>query len=140
MARRWSTTSIIKLLQSMHSNVRLSPSEPTASISKSHIRESQLSHLGSSNRRRCGISLRVVRMTSPLRPTFPPQVRCSAWWQSRVGLKSNIGVPDVRSGSKADVRTAISDVRFTPDSDRKSGHASNGQVRFTPKSRPVRRN
>jgi hypothetical protein len=61
-------------LQSMHSNVRLSPSGPAGSISKSHIRESQLSHLGSSNRRGCGISLRV-RMTSPLRPTFPPTTR-----------------------------------------------------------------
>src|SRR6187551_2731545 len=121
MARRWSTTSIINLLQSMHSNVRLSPPELTASISKSHIRESQLSHLGSSNRRGSGISLRVVRMTSPLRPTFPPQVRCSPRWQSRVGLKSNIGVPDVRFGSEADICVAISDVRFTPNSDRESG-------------------
>jgi hypothetical protein len=74
MARRRSTTSIINLLQSMHSNVRLSPSEPAASISKSHIRESQLSHFGSSNRRSCGISLRV-RMTSPLRAHLPATAR-----------------------------------------------------------------
>jgi hypothetical protein len=31
---------------------------------------------------------------------------------------------DVRFGSKADVRTAIGHVRFTPNSDRKSRHAA----------------
>ena len=134
MARRWSTTSIINLLQSMHSNVRLSPSEPTASIPKSHIRESQPSHLGSSNRRGCGISLRV-RMTSPLRPTFPPQVRCSPRWQSRVGLKSNIGVPHVRVGSKADLCDAKSHVRFAPRKQTCAVHSSMsalGQKRTSP--------
>jgi hypothetical protein len=30
-------------------------------------------------------------------------------------------MPDVRFGSKADMCVAITDVRFTPDSDRKSG-------------------
>jgi len=34
------------------------------------------------------------------------------------------GCPDVRFGSLADIRTATSDVRFTPNSDRKSRHAA----------------
>ena len=33
-------------------------------------------------------------------------------------------VADVRFGSKADICAATSDVRFTPDSDRKSRHAA----------------
>jgi hypothetical protein len=37
-------------------------------------------------------------------------------------------------GSKADVCVAKPHVRFTPDSDRKSRHAANGDVRFTPES------
>jgi hypothetical protein len=42
--------------------------------------------------------------------------------------------PDVRFGSKADICSATRDVRFTPNSDRKSRHAANGHVRFTPES------
>ena len=41
---------------------------------------------------------------------------------------------DVRIGSKADVCVAKPHVRFTPNSDRKSRHATNGHVRFTPES------
>ena len=45
----------------------------------------------------------------------------------------------VRFGSQADVCTAKGHVRFAPNSDRKSRHAANGHVRFTAKSRHVRR-
>jgi hypothetical protein len=41
---------------------------------------------------------------------------------------------DVRFGSKADICSAIRHVRFTPNSDRKCGHATIGDVCFTPKS------
>jgi hypothetical protein len=47
---------------------------------------------------------------------------------------------DGRFGSKADVRTAIGHVRFTPNNDRKSRHAANGHVRFAPGSGHVRCN
>jgi len=40
----------------------------------------------------------------------------------------------VRFGSKADICAATSDVRFTPNSDRESRHASNGHVCFSPES------
>ena len=43
--------------------------------------------------------------------------------------------PDVRFGSEADICVAKSDVRFTPNSDRKSRHAANGCVRFNPRKR-----
>jgi hypothetical protein len=39
---------------------------------------------------------------------------------------------------KADMCSATRYVRFTPNSDRESGHAANGHVRFTPKSEHVR--
>jgi hypothetical protein len=52
---RYSTTSIIKFLQSVHSNVRLSTPGPAGSISRSHMRALQLSHFGSSNNCECGI-------------------------------------------------------------------------------------
>jgi hypothetical protein len=41
---------------------------------------------------------------------------------------------DVRFGSKADMCGAKRHVRFTPNSDRESGHAANGHVCFTPES------
>jgi hypothetical protein len=37
----------------------------------------------------------------------------------------------VRFGSKADICSAQAHVRFTPNSDRKSGFPANGHVRFT---------
>jgi len=40
----------------------------------------------------------------------------------------------VRFGSEADMCSAKGHVRFTPESDRESGHAANGHVCFTPKS------
>ena len=46
---------------------------------------------------------------------------------------------DVRFGSKADIRSAMGHVRFTPNSDCKSRHAANGHVCFTPESGHVRR-
>src|SRR5262245_39113522 len=45
---------------------------------------------------------------------------------------------DVRFGSQADMCVAKSDVRFTPNSDRESGHPQT--VRFTPESGHVRCN
>src|SRR5262245_55492635 len=45
---------------------------------------------------------------------------------------------DVRFGSKADICTAPAHVRFTPNSDRESGHVANGHVCFTPESGHVR--
>jgi hypothetical protein len=45
---------------------------------------------------------------------------------------------DVRFGSKADMRSAKRHFRFTPNSDRKSRHAANGHVCFTPNSGHVR--
>src|SRR5262245_32491940 len=39
-----------------------------------------------------------------------------------VGRKGSGVGPDVRFGSEADICAAISHVRFTPNSDRKSGH------------------
>jgi hypothetical protein len=44
----------------------------------------------------------------------------------------------VRFGSLADICSAKRHVRFTPNSDRKSGHQSQGHVRFTPESGHVR--
>jgi hypothetical protein len=50
-------------------------------------------------------------------------------------LLRNFGIAtNVRFGSKADICGATSHVRFTPNSDRESGHAANGHVCFTPKS------
>ena len=40
------------------------------------------------------------------------------------GLKASTLRPNVRFGSGADIRSAASHVRFTPDSDRESGHAA----------------
>jgi hypothetical protein len=54
-------------------------------------------------------------------------------------MKSRLAVTNVRFGSKADICAAKCDVRFTPNSDRKSRHAANGHVRFTPESGHVRR-
>jgi len=45
---------------------------------------------------------------------------------------------DVRFGSEADICAAISEVRFI--SDRETGHAANGHVRFTPECRRVQCN
>jgi hypothetical protein len=45
---------------------------------------------------------------------------------------------DVRFGSEADMCSATPDVRFTPNSDRKSRHAANGHVRFASESGHVR--
>ena len=42
--------------------------------------------------------------------------------------------PNVRFGSEADICAATRDVRFAANSDRKSRHAANGHVRFTPES------
>jgi hypothetical protein len=57
------------------------------------------------------------------------------------GRRRNKNNPDVRFGSQADICAAISDVRFTPKSDRKtpnsdlkSRHAANGHVCFPPES------
>jgi hypothetical protein len=41
---------------------------------------------------------------------------------------------NVRFGSQADVCSATSDVRFTPNSDRKSGHAQNAMSALPPKA------
>jgi len=41
---------------------------------------------------------------------------------------------DVRFGSKADICAATSDVRFTPDSDRKSRHAAMVMSALHPKA------
>jgi hypothetical protein len=40
----------------------------------------------------------------------------------------------VRFGSKGDMRTAQTNVCFSPNSDHESRHATNGHVRFTPES------
>src|SRR5262245_30028812 len=42
--------------------------------------------------------------------------------------------PNVRFGSEADIRSAKCDVRFTPDSDRKSGHRQNFMSALPPKA------
>ena len=53
--------------------------------------------------------------------------------------RSRKGRRDVRFGSLADMCGAKGHVRFTPNSNRKSGHArSNGDVCFTPESGRVR--
>ena len=45
----------------------------------------------------------------------------------------------VRFGSEADICSAKGHVRFTPNSERDSGHAANGRVCFTPQKRTVKR-
>jgi hypothetical protein len=45
---------------------------------------------------------------------------------------------DVRFGSKADICSAKSHVRFTPNSDRESEISAKGHVCFTPESGRVR--
>ena len=49
-------------------------------------------------------------------------------------VEFNLYGSDVRFGSLADICAAKNDVRFTPDSDRKSRHAANGHVCFRPES------
>jgi len=65
------------------------------------------------------MSLPYVGFTTMLNPR---QIPAFAPWQ------------DVRFGSKADICGAKGHVRFTPNSDRKSGHAANDHVRFTRES------
>ena len=65
----------------------------------------------------------------PIRPRPPPPVKTGPYCQiRRPGLSNrSFGIqldhgPHVRFGSKADIRSAICHVRFTPNSDRKSRH------------------
>jgi hypothetical protein len=53
-------------------------------------------------------------------------------------MKSRLAVTNVRFGSEADILAAISDVRFTPNSDRESEFSQKGHVCFTPESGHVR--
>ena len=56
----------------------------------------------------------TAALMSPPRPrTYQLRLRCAS--QQTWGA-------NVRFGSKADIRAAISHVRFTPNSDRESGH------------------
>jgi hypothetical protein len=54
-----------------------------------------------------------------------------------IGSDRTVGdqvIAHVRFGSEADMCAATGHVRFTPNSDRESGHAANGHVCFTPNS------
>jgi hypothetical protein len=45
-----------------------------------------------------------------------------------------VELPNVRFGSEADICAAISDVRFTPNSDRESGHPHKVMSALPPKA------
>jgi hypothetical protein len=77
-------------------------------------------------------ALQTIRPMNSRRLTFsPPRVR-AAMVATPAGARK--GSAHVRFGSEADMCSAKGHVRFTPESDRESGHAANGHVCFTPKS------
>ena len=53
---------------------------------------------------------------------------------SATNLRDGYGVSDVRFGSQADICGATSHVRFTPNSDRESGHPPRCMSAFLPKA------